>query len=464
MKELVRAPVVRIFDRGDTTTVIGNATLAFTGDSAQLVRAVVELYARPLTRAQLFAGLGEISDDVPEAPVDELVALLEREGVLVAVRAPAAQAFAGRRVVLAISGAVAAVDAPSLIRGLHGLGCEVRVALTRSARRFVAVAALDALTHHAVWTSMWQRDARVPVPHVNLAEWADLVVVCPASATTLARIATGDCSELVGALVTATRAPVIVVPSMNDAMYRSPAVQDNLERLRTHGRLVVHPALGFEVAHEPTARRAMLGPAPPAAAVLDIVRHALAQLPPRLPDDATGWERLWATTPDASIPWLGELDAPLADALARHHGTLLDIGTGTGTVAIAAARAGYRVTATELSATALARARERAGELPILFALDDITAPRVAGPFDVAVDRGVLHGLPRSRWPAYAAAITTLVRGTLLLIAHRPGGERGTTAIEPGDLAALLPAFALASMTPTTLSGGDAHLFELRVR
>ena len=465
-----RAAVVRIFDRGDTTTIIGStATLVFTGDSAQLLRAVLELHAAPLTRTALLAALAELSDDVPETrgSIDELVALLEREGVLVAPRGPVAMPYVGRRVVLAISGAIAAVDSPAMIRGLQGLGCTVRVAMTRSARRFVAVAALDALTHHAVWTGLWQRDERVPVPHVNLAEWAELVVVCPASATTLARLATGDCSDLVSALVTATRAPVIVVPSMNDAMYASPAVQDNLERLRTHGRLVVHPALGLEVAHEPDRRRPMLGPAPPAAAVLDIVRHALGQLAPRLPDDAAGWERLWQTTADDRLPWLTDVvDDALAGALARHLGALVDLGTGTGTVAIEAARRGYRVTATELAATALARARTRAGELPILFVLDDITAPRLAGPFDVAVDRGLLHGLPRARWPAYAAAVTALLAptGTLLLIAHQPGGERGTIAIGPGELAAILPAFDLVSSAPTALSGGAAQLFELRRR
>src|SRR5678816_2580275 len=123
------------------------------------------------------------------------------------------------------------------------------------------------------------------------AEWADLVVVCPASATTVSRIATGDCSDLVAAIVAATRAPVVVVPSMNDAMYGSPAVAANLQTLRDHGRYVVHPALGVEVAHRPHARTAMLGPAPPAGAVLDIVRHLLRDVArPRLPDGAQGWE------------------------------------------------------------------------------------------------------------------------------------------------------------------------------
>jgi len=468
----IRAAVVRIVDRGETTTVIGpQLTRTFTGDSAELLRAVLEIHGRPVTRDELFAELGErAGGEVPAQPVDELVAMLVADGVLVAPRAPAPAAFAmPRRVVLAISGAIAAVDSPQLVRGLQALGCEVRIALSTTARRFVGVDALEALTHHAVWRGMWQRDARVPVPHINLAEWAELVLVAPASATTLARIATGDCSDLVSAIVCATRAPVVIVPSMNDAMYASPAVQANLDTLRAHGRWLVHPALGLEVAHRPEDRRPMFGPAPPASALVDIVRHLLAELAPRarLPHDAGEWERLWAGTPLDRLPWhAGDVDPALATALAARRGTLLDLGTGAGTVAIAAARRGFRVTATDVAPSALGRARERAGELPILFVLDDVTATRLDGRFDVAVDCGLLHCLPRDRWPAYAAAVSGLVPtgGSLLVVAHQPGVDMATHPVAAEELAALLPAFALVRATPSTLSRSPAHLFELERR
>jgi 3-polyprenyl-4-hydroxybenzoate decarboxylase len=280
----VRAPVVRIVDHGASTTVIGpEVARRFEGDSAALLRAVLEIHARPVSRTQLLAELaaraGSTPAELPAQPIEELIRLLVGDGVLVAApTTPTAATMAAvglRRVVLGVSGAVAAVDAPELVRGLQSSGCEVRVALTRNAARLVSRAALEAITHHQVWTGLWQRDARAPVPHVNLADWAELVIVYPASATTLSRIATGDCSDLVAAIVAATRAPVVVVPSMNDAMYRSPAVQANLATLRAHGRYVVHPALGIEVAHRPDARTAMLGAAPPVGAVLDIVRHLL---------------------------------------------------------------------------------------------------------------------------------------------------------------------------------------------
>lgn len=457
-----------MIDHGEDTIVLGarGAARRFTGDSAALVRAVLELCARPITRAELIAALAaRAGAEVPEEPLDQLLAILDEDRVLV-VPAPVAPPPAQlRRVVLAISGAIAAVDAPSVVRGLHALGCDVRIALSRTARRFVAPAALEALVHHAVWSSTWQRDARMPVPHVGLAEWAELVLVCPASATTIARIAAGDCSDLVAAIACAARAPVVVVPSMNDAMYASPAVQRNLDTLRIDGRWLVHPAAGVEVAHAPAERRPIIGPAPPPAAVLDLVRLVLAQLPPHVPRDAAGWERLWAGTPAAQLPWrAGALEPPLADALAAHAGRLVDLGTGDGTVAIEAARRGYRVTATDVAPTALARARERAGGLPILFALDDATATRLDGGFDVAVDRGLLHCLPPDAWPAYARSVGQLVApgGTLLVIAHRPGAALGTTAATGVALRDLLAGFELVRTAPVALAGAEAALYELR--
>jgi SAM-dependent methyltransferase len=330
-----------------------------------------------------------------------------------------------------------------------------------------------------VWTSLWQRDARAPVPHVNLAEWAELVLVYPASATTLSRIATGDCSDLVAAIVAATRAPVAVVPSMNDAMYGSPAVQANLATLRDHGRYVVHPALGVEVAHRPHARPQVLGPAPPAAAIVDIVRHLLRDIAagPRLPDGAHGWEQLWAATPADRLPWHAEaLEPLLAEALAALAAPgrrLLDLGTGDGLVAVTAAQRGFDVTAIDVAPGALGRARDRveaAGVRSVVLVLDDVTAPRMGAglgaAFDVAVDRGLLHCLPHVQRAAYAASVTALVApgGTLLVVAHQPGAELGTLPVTAEELRARLPGFDLVRALPTALAGAAATLFELTRR
>ena len=453
----VRAPIVRIVDRRDETTVLGKVARRFDGASAGLLRALLEIHGRPVSRTDVMARLAELADDgvVPEAPVDQLIALLVEDGVLVAAT-PIVRIPATRRVVLCVTGAVAAVDAPLLVRGLMGSGCIVRVAMTRTAQRFVSAMGLEAIAHQPVARALWSSN----VPHVELAEWAELVVVSPCSATTLARIAHGDCSDLVSAIATATRAPIVIVPSMNDAMYGSPAVQDNLATLRAHGRWLVHPALGVEVAHRPDERTPVLGPSPPPHVIVEIVRHALVQIVspvPPVPSDAAGWERAYAL-PLAHLPWHSdELDAAIAALLSGRAGTLLDLGTGAGTIAIAAARLGFDVTATDLAPSALGHARTRAGDLPILFALDDVLASRLRGTFETIVDRGLLHCLPIDARPRYAAQISRW-GGMLIVVAHAPGAELGTHAVTEAELAQLFPGRAIGAVA-TTLSGRAAHAF-----
>ncbi len=494
-KPRIRKGVVRVLDHGESTTVLGADGVArrFDGDSASLVRAVLEAHAAPCTRAQLLEQLAGLADGggVPEGPVDELLALFERIGVLTAPGAAAAGGAPGpgavpallrRRVVLGITGAVAAIDAPLLVRGLAAAGCDVRVALTRTARRFVAPDGLEALTHRRAYRGLWDRDAECPVPHVNLAEWAELVVVCPASATSLARLARGDCSDLVAAIVCATRAPVVIVPSMNDAMRASPAVRRNLDTLRDDGRYLVHSAMGVEVAHRPEARRERIGPAAPAGAVIDLVKHVLALHPaaPFVPAGADDWERVYAELPPVRLPWWtdtldADLDAALAELADAAPGRrFVDLGTGPGSAAIAAARRGFDVTATDVAPSALALARRRSGELPILFVLDDVTRSRLPGGFDVAHDRGLLHVLPRAAWTAYAAEVARLVvpGGALLLKSHdaAAAAESGTTPVDEADVHALLGgAFDVARVTPSTFPGPGgralaAKLFLLRRR
>jgi len=209
--------------------------------------------------------------------------------------------------------------------------------------------------------------------------------------------------------------------------------------------------------------------------VIDIVRHLLRELAarPRLPDTAQGWEQLWAATPADRLPWHADaLDPPLAEALDRLAAPgrrLVDLGTGDGLVAVAAAQRGFEVTAVDIAPSALGRARERAdaaGARSIVFVLDDVTAPRLGAAFDVGVDRGLLHGLPRDLRAAYAAAATgwAAAGGTLLVVAHAPGAELGTLPVTVDELRTLLPAFDLVRMVPTTLAGAAAHLFELTRR
>jgi SAM-dependent methyltransferase/3-polyprenyl-4-hydroxybenzoate decarboxylase len=453
------------------------------GDSAGLARVVLDFTAQPRTRAEILAHLEALSGEAIDQPavVDQLLALLTQSGQLEsAVARPLPVPLSGVRVVLGISGAVAAVHTPSLALALLQQGAELRLAATRAAGRFVRFAALEALTHQPVHASLWGRQASAPVPHIDLAEWADVVLICPASATTLSRLARGDCSDVVAATALATRAPVLLAPSMNARMYLAPAVQRNLETLREDGFLILHPGRGLEVAHDPRARQPVLGAAPGPRELVDLLAAVLKatgrQAPRRAPQSAREWDSLYAASADADLSWHSErLDDDLADALPDVSGAprmLLDVGTGLGTVAIEASRRGYTVVATDLAGKALARAQARAPELPITWVEDDITASRLRGTFAVVIDRGCLHLLPAEQRPSYAATVTRLTApgATLLLKLDSPaaGPARQTHRFTADELPALLPAFELVRATPSTLARtsapGDATLYLFRRR
>jgi SAM-dependent methyltransferase/3-polyprenyl-4-hydroxybenzoate decarboxylase len=452
------------------------------GDSAALARAVLDFTAEPHTRAEILAHVTALAGGAIEQPavVDELLALLTQGGQLEPpVTRPRPAGLAGVRVVLGITGAVASVHTPALALALMQQGAELRLAATRAAGRFVRFAALEALTHQPIHASLWGRQDSAPVPHIDLAEWADLVLICPASATTLSRIARGDCSDVVAAMALATRAPVLLVPSMNAHMYLAPAMQRNLATLRDDGFFILHPGRGVEVAHHPRAREPILGAAPGPREVIEIVvslckatdRHPRR----RAPQSARQWDALYAASGDSDLSWHSErLDDDLAASLAEPTPSahrLLDVGTGLGTVAIEAARRGFTVVATDVSPQALVRAQARAAGLPITWLEDDITASRIGGQFGVVVDRGCLHLLPDDRRSSYAATVARLTApgGTLLLKVDSPTAraDRQTHRFTQDELMALLgPAFALARATPSALArdgaSGDAVLYRFR--
>jgi SAM-dependent methyltransferase/3-polyprenyl-4-hydroxybenzoate decarboxylase len=457
--------VIRAYDRGDDTTIVGadGASRRFSGDSAALVRAILEFVAIARTPAELLAHLSTLAEAEvkPEGAVEEALALLLEAG---AVRRNepvfAARRSARTRLVLGLAGGVAAANAPALCELLLARGYDVRVCATPSALRFVSALALEALTHQRVVTSRWPRDPREPVPHLDLAGWADIMVVWPATATSIARIAQGSCATVVSAAAISTRAPVLIVPSMNEAMFTAPSVQRNLEQLREDGFFVAHPACGIEVAEAPEDRRPMFGAAPPLPAVMDLIEAIAAEHVKRPP----AWDEIYRTRRADELPWATDaLDADLAailDGAAR--GTLLDVGTGLGTAAIAAADRGFSVVATDVSPHALALARQRAGARSIVWIHDDVLDTRLGSAFDVVLDRGVLHLLPRARHREWAASMRRLVRpgGTLILKCHAPGDDvdRGTTKLTREDVTALLgDAFDLTHTEDSVFSGPPGH-------
>jgi phosphopantothenoylcysteine decarboxylase/phosphopantothenate--cysteine ligase len=150
--------------------------------------------------------------------------------------------FAGRRVVLGITGGIAAYKAIEVCRRLVDAGAHVSPVMTAGAQRFVGATTFSALASEPVQTSLW--DEASPIPHTRLGQQADLVVVAPATARFLSAYASGYSHDLLTSTLLATRAPVLVCPAMHTEMWEHPAVQENLATLRRRGVHVVEPESG----------------------------------------------------------------------------------------------------------------------------------------------------------------------------------------------------------------------------
>ena len=149
-----------------------------------------------------------------------------------------------RRILLAISGGIAAYKTPELVRALRGAGHEVRCALTPEAERFVAPLSLQAVSGETVRRDLFDPGEEGEIDHIGLADWADLVLVAPCTANLMAKMAHGLADDLVTAVLLATRAQVLVAPAMNVNMWTHPATQANLEILRARGLSFVGPDAG----------------------------------------------------------------------------------------------------------------------------------------------------------------------------------------------------------------------------
>ncbi|HSD90625.1 MAG TPA: flavoprotein, partial [Kofleriaceae bacterium] len=373
----------------------------------------------------------------------------------------------GINIVVGVCGAIAASAAPALVTALQRRGHTVEVALTPTASRFVALDALSAILQREPQTSMWPRAPHVPVPHVALAAWADLVLVYPATATTIARLAHGDFSELVAATALTTRAPVVLAPSMNPEMLAAPVVERNLDQLRSDGFAIIRGVPAQEVADPPSLRSAQAGAAPaPAevAATIDVLLagDVLARRDGSPPARAA-WQAVYraASGSPELLPWASErCDDDIAAMLVAHAprppARLLDLGCGLGQVARHAAATGYRVVATDIAEAALELARDRTPrDADIIWLRDDIGATALVGPFDVIVDRATLHALSPLRAHAWASSIRRLTTsgGIVIVKAHRDGVVGATHGYSAERIAALLPDFELLSSRAAELPG-----------
>jgi phosphopantothenoylcysteine decarboxylase/phosphopantothenate--cysteine ligase len=159
-------------------------------------------------------------------------------------------ALAGRRILLGVSGGIAAYKAPALVRELTRRGADVQVVMTRAAAEFVTVTALQAVSSRRVRADLWDRSAEAAMGHIELARWADLVLIAPATAHLISKLASGAADDLLSTLCLATTAPIVLAPAMNQRMWEHAATRRNVARLEADGVRLLGPASGDQACGE----------------------------------------------------------------------------------------------------------------------------------------------------------------------------------------------------------------------
>lgn len=151
----------------------------------------------------------------------------------------------GKKIALYVTGGIAVYKVVDMMRELIKNGAEVRVAMTPSACEFVSPLTFQVLSRHFVYLNTFEENDPEVVNHINLADWADLALVAPASANTIAKLSAGLADNFVTSALLATTAPVYVVPAMNANMYKNAATQENIEKLTNRGHYIMTPDKGF---------------------------------------------------------------------------------------------------------------------------------------------------------------------------------------------------------------------------
>ena len=158
-------------------------------------------------------------------------------------------------IVLGITGGIAAYKTPDLVRQLKSLGADVQIVMTASAEEFVTETALQAVSGHPIRSNLWEREAEASMSHIELARWADVVLIAPATAEIMARLAGGAAADLLTTLCLATEAPIAIAPAMNHVMWSNKAVQANRATLEERGFTVIGPDHGSQACGETGAGR-----------------------------------------------------------------------------------------------------------------------------------------------------------------------------------------------------------------
>ncbi|MCO6546380.1 MAG: bifunctional phosphopantothenoylcysteine decarboxylase/phosphopantothenate--cysteine ligase CoaBC [Gilliamella sp.] len=152
----------------------------------------------------------------------------------------------GKRILLGITGGIAAYKCPDLVRHLKKCGAQVRVVLTDSASHFVTKMTLQAVSGNQVSSDLFDPSAELSMSHIELAKWADLVLIAPATANIIAKMANGIADDLLSTICLATSSPIAIAPAMNQQMYKAAATQHNLSVLASRNTLILGPDSGFQ--------------------------------------------------------------------------------------------------------------------------------------------------------------------------------------------------------------------------
>lgn len=166
----------------------------------------------------------------------------------------------GKKILLGISGGIAAYKTPELARLLMKQGADVKVVATKNALQFVTAFTLETLTHHKLYVDMFDGPSEYHTEHISLAQWADCLLVAPATANVMAKMANGMADDALSTTCLACKCPVMVVPAMNENMWDHPATQHNVDLLKSRGVEVLMPAEG-ELACGVTGKGRMPEPA-----------------------------------------------------------------------------------------------------------------------------------------------------------------------------------------------------------
>lgn len=183
---------------------------------------------------------------------------------------PKAKTFPSKKILQILTGSIAAYKAGDLVRVLKEAGFQVTCVLTEAAKKFVTPLTLRAISGEPVYDDFFSPKTQYGVLHTSLAEESDLILISPASADFIARLAAGFADDLGSCIVLATRKPILIVPAMNDQMYQHPITQENILKLKSIGYQVMEPVVGHLV-----CGREAIGHIPSDADILQTVQRLL---------------------------------------------------------------------------------------------------------------------------------------------------------------------------------------------